>query len=478
MTKQKNTLFSNLIWKFGERFLAQIVSFVVSIVLARMLMPEDYGVISLILVFITFADVFVTSGFSTSLIQKKDADDIDFSTIFFCSFAVSIVIYVILFFTAPLIADFYSTPILVPILRVFSLRIPISSYNSIQHAYVSRNMLFKKFFFSTLFGTLLSGVLGVVAAYNGLGAWALIIQYMTNTIVDTIVLRFTIQWRIKFKFSLKSASDLMKYGWKILAADLSGTFFEQLRSLIIGKIYLSSDLAYYNRGKSFSSLIMDNISTAMMSVLFPELSNKVDDIRQLKNTLRGVISIMSYVIFPLIGGLVVVAHPLTVVLLTDKWVMSVPYLQLLAIAAGISLIGNISLQSIKAIGRSDVVLKLEFIKKPVYVILLVVGVLISPLAIAMTMVIYSIYSSIANARPLSRLVAYSYKEQFQDIWQSFIMTIIMCLLIFEFKLIIRNDFELLVIQVIVGVIIYLCLSVFFRNKAFLYVKSVILRRGK
>ena len=230
MTKQKNTLFSNLIWKFGERFLAQIVSFVVSIVLARMLMPEDYGVISLILVFITFADVFVTSGFSTSLIQKKDADEIDFSTIFFCSFAVSIVIYVILFFTAPLIADFYSTPILVPILRVFSLRIPISSYNSIQHAYVSRNMLFKKFFFSTLFGTLLSGVLGVVAAYNGLGAWALIIQYMTNTIVDTIVLRFTIQWRIKFKFSLKSASDLMKYGWKILAADLSGTFFEQLRS--------------------------------------------------------------------------------------------------------------------------------------------------------------------------------------------------------------------------------------------------------
>ena len=439
MTKQKNTLFSNLIWKFGERFLAQIVSFVVSIVLARMLMPEDYGVISLILVFITFADVFVTSGFSTSLIQKKDADEIDFSTIFFCSFAVSIVIYVILFFTAPLIADFYSTPILVPILRVFSLRIPISSYNSIQHAYVSRNMLFKKFFFSTLFGTLLSGVLGVVAAYNGLGAWALIIQYMTNTIVDTIVLRFTIQWRIKFKFSLKSASDLMKYGWKILAADLSGTFFEQLRSLIIGKIYLSSDLAYYNRGKSFSSLIMDNISTAMMSVLFPELSNKVDDIRQLKNTLRGVISIMSYVIFPLIGGLVVVAHPLTVVLLTDKWVMSVPYLQLLAIAAGISLIGNISLQSIKAIGRSDVVLKLEFIKKPVYVILLVVGVLISPLAIAMTMVIYSIYSSIANARPLSRLVAYSYKEQFQDIWQSFIMTIIMCLLIFEFKLITSNS---------------------------------------
>lgn len=478
MTKQNNILFSNLIWKFGERFLAQIVSFVVSIVLARMLMPEDYGVISLILVFITFADVFVTSGFSTSLIQKKDADETDFSTIFFCSFAVSIVIYVILFFAAPLIADFYSIPILAPILRVFSLRIPISSYNSIQHAYVSRNMLFKKFFFSTLFGTMLSGALGVLAAYNGLGAWALIIQYMTNTIVDTIILRFTIQWRIKFEFSKKSAISLMKYGWKILAADLSGTFFEQLRSLIIGKVYSSSDLAFFNRGKSFSSLIMDNISTAMMSVLFPDLSNKVDDIRQFKNTLRRAISVMSFVIFPLIGGLVVVAHPLTVVLLTDKWVLSVPYIQLLSIAAGISLIGNISLQSIKAIGRSDVVLKLEFIKKPVYLILLIAGVLISPLAIAMTMVIYSIYSSAINARALSRLVEYSYKEQFQDIWQSIIMTIIMCILIFGLKLIIHNDFGLLVIQVIVGVIIYLCLSVIFRNKAFLYVKNVIIRRGK
>lgn len=472
MIKQNSTLFSNLIWKFGERFLAQIVSFIVSIVLARMLMPEDYGVISLILVFITFADVFVTSGFSTSLIQKKDADDTDFSTIFYCSFMISILIYFVLFAVAPIIADFYNTPTLIPILRVFSLRIPISSYNSIQHAYVSRNMLFKKFFFSTLFGTILSGVFGVVAAYHGLGAWALIIQYMTNTIVDTIVLRFTIDWHLKIKFSKQSASSLMKYGWKILVADLSGTFFEQLRSLIIGKVYLTSDLAFYNRGKSFSSLIMDNKSTAMMSVLFPDLSNKVDDIQQLKKTLRRSISVMSYVIFPMIGGLVVVAKQLTIVLLTEKWIESVPYLQLLAIAAGISLIGNISLQSIKAIGRSDVVLKLEIIKKPVYIFLLIVGVLISPLAIAFTMVIYSIYSSIANARPLLKLVGYTYKEQIQDIWQSFFMTVIMCLIIWGLRFVIHNYLVLLILQVLIGMILYFILSAVLKNKAYMYVKSL------
>ena len=207
MKKERNILTTSFIWKFGERFLAQIVSFIVSIVLARILVPEDYGVVSLILVFIAFADVFVTSGFSTSLIQKRDATDVDFSTIFYCSLFVSIIIYVILFFSAPYIATFFGMPALSSILRAFSLRIPISAFNSVQHAYVSRNMLFRKFFFSTLWGTLLSGVLGIVAAYLGMGAWALIIQYMSNTIVDTIVLSFTIKWRPKLVFSITSAKN-------------------------------------------------------------------------------------------------------------------------------------------------------------------------------------------------------------------------------------------------------------------------------
>ena len=488
MKKERSILTTSFIWKFGERFLAQIVSFIVSIVLARILVPEDYGVVSLILVFIAFADVFVTSGFSTSLIQKRDATDVDFSTIFYCSLFVSIIIYVILFFSAPYIAAFFGMPALSGILRVFSLRIPISAFNSVQHAYVSRNMLFRKFFFSTLWGTLLSGVLGIVAAYLGMGAWALIIQYMSNTIVDTIVLSFTIKWRPRLVFSIASAKKLMQYGWKILLADLSGTFFEQLRSLIIGKVYTTSDLAYYNRGKSFSSLVMDNISTAMMSVLFPDLANKSDDLEKVKLTLRKSLSVMLYIIFPLIGGLVVIAKPLVNVLLTEKWKQAIPFLQLLAVSSGIGLIGNISLQSIKAIGRSDIVLKLELIKKPIeiesleqqikepiYLILLIIGIKISPIAIAVTMVLYSFYSSIANAMPLKKELNYTYKQQISDILPSLAATVIMCIAIAPFRAVIKSDVILLFIQVICGGFIYAMESIIFKISAFQYIKKIIIK---
>jgi len=207
---------SNIGWKTAERILAQGVSFIVSIVLARILSPNDYGVVAIVLVFISLADVFVNSGFATALIQKRDADEVDFSTMFYCSLISSLIIYVILFVTAPLIAFFYENDFLTIVIRIFSLKIPLSTLNSIQHAYVSRHMLFKKFFWSTLFGTILSGVVGVVMALNGFGVWALIAQYFTNMIVDTVILSVTIEWRPKKLFSLKAAKGLMSYGWKIL----------------------------------------------------------------------------------------------------------------------------------------------------------------------------------------------------------------------------------------------------------------------
>ena len=181
----KNKVLAGLFWKFGERILAQGVSFVVSVVLARLLAPSDYGIIAMVLIFITIADVFVSSGFATALIQKKDSDATDFSTMFYCSLAASIFIYVIVYAMAPFIASFYREPILKNVLRVFALRIPLSVYNTIQHAYVSRHMLFKRFFFSTLFGTLFSGIVGIVMAYMGAGVWALVAQYFTNTIIDS-----------------------------------------------------------------------------------------------------------------------------------------------------------------------------------------------------------------------------------------------------------------------------------------------------
>ena len=211
----------------------------ISIFLARILNPSDYGIVSIVLIFITLANVFVTSGFSTALVQKKDASKVDFSTNFYCSLFVSIIIYIALFLLAPHIASFYNNEQLCIVLRIFALRIPLSSFSAIQHAYVERNMMFKKYFFSTLFGTLSSGVIGIVLAYHGYGVWALVAQYLTNTLIDIIVLLITVDWKPTLEFSYKSAKSMMNYGSKIFAADFAGTFFEQLRSIIIGKVILS-----------------------------------------------------------------------------------------------------------------------------------------------------------------------------------------------------------------------------------------------
>lgn len=462
----KNKIMSGLFWKFSERILAQGVSFLVSVILARLLTPNDYGIVAIILIFISLANVFVTSGFSTALVQNKNATVKDFSTNFYCSLLVSIIIYLFLFFIAPFIADFYKINNLCLVLRIFSLRIPLSSFSAIQHAYVERNMLFKKYFFSTLFGTLISGVVGVVLAYLGYGVWALVAQYLTNTFIDIIVLLITVPWRPTLEFSYKSAKKMMNYGWKIFAADFAGTFFEQLRSIIIGKVYTSSDLAYYNKGNQLPTLITTNVGASIMTVLFPAMANYNDNLDKVKYITRKAVKIMSYVMFPLLFGLAAISKPLIDFLFTDKWIMAVPYVRILSIAYAVSLIGSISLQAIKAIGRSDVLLKLEFIKKPVYLLLLLVGMKINVIAVALTMAVYNIYGAIVNASALKKVIKYEYKYQIVDLLPSLIMSSIMFIVVLSIQDLKINSLLLILLQVVLGIIIYMSLSIITKQEAY------------
>lgn len=463
--EQGNGVANGFVWKLSERFLAQGITFLVSILLARRLTPDDYGIVSIILVFITFADVFVINGFSNALIQKKDANSLDFSTVFYCSLAVSVVIYGILFFAAPWIAQFYDIPILTLVLRVFALRLPLSALNSVQHAYVARNMIFRKYFFSTLGGTLISGVVGVAMAYRGFGVWSIVGQYLSNTIVSSIVLMFTIDWHPQWKFSLQSAKPLMRYGWKVTASSFSGVFFSQLRSLIIGKFYTSADLAYYDRGRNFSTLATDNIGNALVSVLFPSFANSSGDLVLLKQKLRNAVRMISFAVLPVTVGIAVVAEPMVLVLLSDKWIGSIPYIQLLCLSAAISMIGDISLQTLNAIGRSDVVLKLEFIKKPVYLILLVVGIKISVLAVAITMLLYSVYSTLANVVPLKKYIGYTLVELMRDMLPAILMSIAMAIAASVWVFIPTEDLLCLVMQIFTGVVVYVGLAVVTRNSS-------------
>ncbi len=469
----KNKVLSGLIWKFGERILAQGVSFIVSVILARMLTPDEYGIIAMVLVFISLADVFVNSGFATALIQKKDADETDFSTIFWCSLLCSFLIYSILFMCAPFIGDFYNNTSLVLIIRIFGLKVPLSVYNSIQHAYVSKYMMFKKFFFSTLFGTIISGIIGILCAYMKAGVWALVVQYLINTIVDTVILMVTVKWYPKFRFSKKSAKLLMNYGSKILLADLSGTFFGQFRNMVIGKVYKSSDLAHYNKGQQLPSLITNNISLSIMTVLFPALSNEGDDKEKVKQISRRFIRLLSYIMFPALTGLITIAEPLVCVLFTNKWISCVIYVKLFCIGSIIGLLSTTSIQIIKAIGRSDIVLWLEFIKKPVYIILLLIGVKINVVSIAVTMVIYELYGTVINMVYLKKIIGYCLLEQLKDILSAIILSFLM----FYIVMFIKVEFIIIeiVLKIIVATFIYIFMSIIFNIEEFQYLKILLFK---
>ena len=463
---KENKVISSLFWKFMERISAQVASFLITIVLARMLVPEDYGIVSMILVFITIADVFVTSGFSSSLIQKKDADEKDFSTMFSLSLVSSILIYLILFFCAPYIADFYRMPQLSKILRIFALRLPITAFNSIQHAYISKKLIFKKFFFSTLIGTLISGIVGIIMAYKGFGVWALVVQYLTNSMIDTIVLFITVPWRPKINISFKSAKQMIKYGWKVTFAELISNIYTEMRSLVIGRIYTSEDLAYYKKGNQFPELILNNIDSSIGSVLFPAISNNNDNKEIVKNMTRKAIKLSTYLVFPMVVGMFVTAELLINLLLTEKWSMAIIFMQIQCVVQMTKPISTANNQAIKALGRSDVFLKLEIFKKTIGVCILLAVMKISVEAIAYSMIIYSVIATAANMVPNKKLMNYSAKEQIIDILPALIASIIMGIICYSINILNLSNLATLILQIIIGIVFYVGISKSFQFEAY------------
>ncbi len=457
---------SGLIWKFAERWSAQIVSFVVSIILARMLMPAQYGEVAMILVFINIADVFVSDGFSTALIQKKDADKTDFSTMFYCSLAISILLYGILFACAPLIAGFYNNQNLIWLLRIFSLKLPIAAINSIQHAYVSRHMLFKKFFFSTIIGTITSGAVGIAMAYFGCGTWALIAQYLVNSVMDTAILFITIEWRPTRDFSKTSAKRLLSYGWKITLGSLLNSVYNECRSLVIGKKYTSDDLAYYNKGKQFPTLFTTNVNSAIGSVTFPLISDYSDDPPMMKKIARQSMQLTSYVTFPLMLGLMAVSKPLIIILLTEKWLIAVWFLRIACIGEMLQPINTVNLQMVKASGRSDMFLKMELIKKLTGVGMVLIAMHFGVKAIAISDICAVIFANLVNAVPNKKLVGYGCLEQLKDLLPNMLCAGVMCAAAFSVGLLGLNVYFTIILQVLVGAAVYLLLSVIFKIKSF------------
>ncbi|MFW6015999.1 MAG: lipopolysaccharide biosynthesis protein, partial [bacterium] len=378
----KSKVLSSLFWKFMERGGTQGIQFIIQLVLARLLLPEDYGLVALVTIFITIARVFVQSGFNTALIQKKDADEVDFSSVLYLSIFVAGILYIILFFTAPFIAEFYRNPQLISILRVLSITLFFGAFNSIQNAFVAKYMIFKKLFYSSLGSIFISGTLGIIAAYAGWGVWALVLQQLVNKISISIILWFTVEWRPVLAFSFKKVKGLFSFGSKLLVSSLLNTLYQDLRSLIIGRIYAPAMLGFYNRGKQFPSLIINNINGSIQSVMLPALSSHQDNRNRVKNMVRRSIVTSSYIVLPAMVGLAVVAEPLVKIILTDKWLPAVPFLQIFCVSSALMPIHTANLQAINALGRSDIFLKLEVIKKITGLIILLSSVPFGIYAIA------------------------------------------------------------------------------------------------
>jgi len=470
---------SNFFWRFAERCGAQGVSFIVSLVLARLLAPEAYGTIALVTVFTSILNVFVDSGFGSALIQKKDADDLDFSTVFYFNIAICVLLYGLTFAAAPWVAGFYRDPSLTPVIRVLSLTLVISGVKNVQQAYVSRTMQFKRFFFATLGGTIGAAVIGIALAYGGFGVWALVIQQVFNAAVDTIILWLTVKWRPKRLFSWERLKGLFSYGWKLLASSLLDTAYRELQQLIIGKLYTKSDLAQYNRGTRLPSLIVNNVSASINNVLLPVMSQAQDRVDEVKGMTCRAMKTSTYVMAPLLMGLAFVGEPAVRLLLTEKWLPCVPFMRIFCVTYMFYPVHTANLNAIKAMGRSDLFLKIEVLKTIVGLAVLFSTMWFGVMAMAYGALFTTLPSQIINSWPNKKLLNYGYWEQLKDILPGILLAAAMGCCIYPIQWLGLPDIVTLLIQVPLGAALYISGSAFLRLDSFQYlwkkVKPMILR---
>ena len=467
-TETKNKVLNGLFWKVMENGGAQGVQFLVSIFLARLLSPAEYGVVAIITIFITIANVIVQNGFGTALIQKHQADDTDFSSVFYLNLLVAAGIYVMLFFAAPYIADFYQNPEMTALIRVLAIILFPGAVTSVQSAFVSRKMEFKGLFLATLGASVLSGIVSVGMAYRGLGVWALAGQQISYYFGLMMVLFITISWKPQFLFSAERLRSMFSFGWKLLCASLLDTVFNNIQGLVMGKIYNEEVLGYYNRGEQFPKLIVNNLGAAIQSVMLPALSANQNDLNRVKSMLRRSIMTSSYLVLPMMAGMIAVADNLILALLGPKWSGSVIFLQIMCIAYSFWPIHIVNLQALNAVGRSDIFLKLEIIKKTIGVIVLLIGIRYNAVVMVALKAAADFLCTFINAWPNKRLLNYSIFEQWKDILPSVFLSVVMGGAVYGIGLLVPGVWLCLLVQVLSGIVVYAVLSWIMKPEVFCY----------
>lgn len=468
----------SLFYKFIERFAVKGIGLVISILLARMLAPSAFGEIAILIVCADLSLTLVDGGLNTALVQSRNVSESDYSTVFYITLALSCVMIVLLQLFAPLIARFYKSPEIVAPLRFYAFSLLFSSFNSIQVARMQREMRFKEMMYCNLAATVLSGMLGVILAYKGAGLWALVIYYFAQVVVTCLSLSFVLRWFPGSRFSKDSAKRLYGFGFKMLAASLITTLYNDIRPLIIGKKFSTADLGYYDRGQRFSSTISLNLDVAVQSVMFPVLSQVQDDKAQFLSMLRRTKQLGAFVIFPAMLGMAAVAQPMVRLLLTDSWLPCVIFVEILCLAEAQVPLTSSNLVAVKSLGRSDIYAKQEILRRVLMLTVLLISVLAfdSVVAIAVGFLISAWLDCFVTSLSVNALLGYGFFDQLRDVWKSALTSVLMAAVVFALGLLPMPLFIGLLLQITGGCLVYIIFNLLLRNESLLYVSGLLKNR--
>ncbi len=475
---ERKKIISSLAFKFVERLAVKGAGLIIGIILARLLLPEEFGQVAIITIFINLANSIIQNGFNSALVQQKEVDDKDYSTVFYITIVLSAVIVAVLCLTAPYIAVYYEVPQLVWPIRVYSFSLFFGAFNSIQVAKMQREMRFQPMLYTSLIATALSGVLGVVMAYMGYGIWALVAYGCSNIVFSCISMLFVAGWFPRLVFSWQRAGSLFSFGWKMLVSGMLCSVYNDVRSLIIGKRYSVDDLAYYNRGQQYPEVVSHTIETSIQSVMFPAMAKSRSDKAQMRSMLKRTVSLGMFLIAPIMIGLAAVAPSLILLLLTEKWLPSTVYMQIICLASLSLTLTSPNLTAIKALGRSDIYMLLEIIRRAVMLVILLTALFVfdSVLAIAISFVISSFVDMFIAAAPMKKLLGYGGFRQVVDNWKTLLASLIMGACVYGVGFLHLPTLVLLMAQCLTGVAIYVLLCVVLKIEGFNYILSFVRKK--
>lgn len=456
MDNLKEKTLTGMFWNLLERVGLRVAQFLPTIFLARLLSPDEFGLIGMLTIFILLAQTFLDSGFGMALIQKKDADHTDECSIFYFNLLVGLVLVLILYGSAPHIARFYAQPLLTPLTRWLSLGILLNSFSLIQTALLTRALDFKALLKANLIATLVGDAAGVTAAFLGLGVWSLVIQTVTNSALSALILWFISPWRPSWRFSLAALKSMFGFGSNMLFSSLLATVFDNLYQVFIGKVFSAATLGYYTRANSLKGIVIDTTSSTFARVLFPALSTIQDNTARVRQAYRKAILLVTFVHFPLMLGLMVVAAPLITLLFSGKWHESILFFQLMCLSGLLYPLQLINLEILKVKGRSDLFLRLALIKRALIIAMILLTFRWGVTAMLIGQIFNTLIAYGINSYYAERLIEYPTSRQMADMFPNLLFAVLAAVGMWGVGRLVRQpDWLMLLVQVATGAVLFI-----------------------